>query len=111
MGVHFVKFGLFDDRLEVDQPEALVYEQRNGRFQLVAVEYVTPAAAWEASHDDFDLPHLMGHLFHYAPGPNRYGPPRSTSCTSGPGRTTRAGPSQTGTPPCRVRAIGVTAGH
>ena len=20
-------------------------------------------------------PHLMGHMFHYAPGPNRYGPP------------------------------------
>ncbi len=26
-------------------------------------------------HDDFDLPHLMGHLLHFAPGPNRYGPP------------------------------------
>jgi hypothetical protein len=75
MGVHFVKFSLFDDRLEVEQPEALVYEPKHGRFQLVAVEYITPAAAWEASHDDFDLPHLMGHMFHFVPGPNRYGPP------------------------------------
>lgn len=75
MGVHYVKFSLFDGAIEIQQPEALVYEPRNGRLHLVAAEYITPAEAWEAAHDDFDLPHLMGHLFHYAPGPNRYGPP------------------------------------
>ena len=75
MGVHFSKFPLFDDVIDVDQPEVLVYEPRNGRLHLVAAEYVTPAEAWEATHDDFDLPNLMGHLFHFAPGPNRYGPP------------------------------------
>jgi hypothetical protein len=74
MGVHFAKFSLFDDVINVDQPEVLVYEPRDGKLQLVAAEYVTPAAAWEATHDDSDLPHLMGHLFHFAPGPNRYGP-------------------------------------
>jgi hypothetical protein len=75
MGVHFVKFALFDGAIAVDQPEALVYEPRHGGLRLVAAEYITPAAAWEETHTDFDLPHLMGHLFHYAPGPNRYGPP------------------------------------
>jgi hypothetical protein len=75
MGVHFSKFPLFDDVIEVDNPEVLVYELRNGRLHLVAAEYITPAAAWEATHDDFDLPHLMGHLFHFVAGPNRYGPP------------------------------------
>ena len=75
MGVHFSNFALFDDKLDVEHPESLVYEPRNGRLHLVAAEYITPAEAWEASHDDFDLPHLMGHLFHFAPGPNRYGPP------------------------------------
>ena len=28
MGVHYVKFGLFDDVVKVDEPEALVYETR-----------------------------------------------------------------------------------
>ena len=66
---------LFDDWLEVDQPEALVYEpKRSRRLQLVAVEYITPAAAWQGSHDVGVQPDLNGHLFHFAPGPNRYGP-------------------------------------
>jgi hypothetical protein len=74
MGVHYVNPALFDDRLEVEHPEALVYEPRHGRLQLVAVEYITPAAAWQASHDVGVQPDLKGHLFHFAPGPNRYGP-------------------------------------
>jgi hypothetical protein len=75
MGVHYSNFALFDDVLDVEHPEALVYEPRNGRLHLVAAEYIAPAAAWEASHEDFDLPQLMGQQFHFAPGPNRYGPP------------------------------------
>ncbi len=75
MGVHFVNPAFFDDKLEVEHPEALVYEPRNGRLHLVAAEYITPAAAWESSHEDSELPELMGHLFHFVPGPNRYGPP------------------------------------
>ena len=75
MGVHFSNFALFDDVIDVEHPEALVYEPKDGRLQLVAAEYITPAEAWDASHMEFDKPELMGHLFHYAPGPNRYGPP------------------------------------
>ena len=74
MGVHFAKFALFDDQIDVEQPEVLVYELRRGRLQLVAAEYITPAAAWEASHAPGTMPHLMGHLYHFVPGPNRYGP-------------------------------------
>jgi hypothetical protein len=67
------KLSLFDDVLDVEEPEALVYEPKNNRLQLVAAEYITPAAAWHATHADGDQPTLMGHLFHFVPGPNRYG--------------------------------------
>jgi len=73
MGVHFANGTLFDDRVDVEHPEVLVYEPRNGKLHLVAVEYIAPAPAWEATHQDYDKPELMGQLFHYAPGPNRYG--------------------------------------
>ena len=39
----------------------------------VAAEYVVPVEFWDPTHDDFDKPHLLGQLYHYAPGPNRYG--------------------------------------
>ncbi len=74
MGVHYSNFALFDGESDVRNPEVLVYEPRNGRPQLVAAEYVIPAPLWDASHDPFDKPQLMGHLFQFAPGPNRYGP-------------------------------------
>jgi hypothetical protein len=75
MGVHYVNPTLFDGQIDVEQPEALVYEtMRNGRLELVAAEYITPAAAWAAGHEAGVQPTLMGHLFHFAPGPNRYGP-------------------------------------
>jgi len=73
MGVHYAKFGLFDATLNVEEPEVLVYEPRNGRLHLVAAEYVTPAAAWDPPNSPL-TPQLMGHLLHFAPGPNRYGP-------------------------------------
>jgi hypothetical protein len=75
MGVHYSNFALFDNQIEVEHPEVLVYEPRNGRLHLVAVEYVTPAPAWDPTHGEFEKPELMGHLLHFAPGPNRYGPP------------------------------------
>ena len=74
MGVHYVNGMLFDDVLDVEHPEALVYEPRNGRLVLVAAEYITPVAAWESSHGPGDQPTLLGHLLNLVPGPNRYGP-------------------------------------
>ena len=73
MGVHFAKGELFDGTVDVRNPEVLVYEPRNGRLRLVAAEYIVPSEAWDPAHDPYDKPHLLGHLFHYAPAPNRYG--------------------------------------
>ena len=71
MGIHFVKGDLVGDG-EVDalHPEALIYEIRNGQLQLVGVEYVVIAEAWDAAHDT--PPTLMGQVFHYVGAPNRY---------------------------------------
>jgi hypothetical protein len=74
MGVHYANFALFDAVIDVENPEVLVYEPTHGRLQLVAAEYITPAEAWDAVHEASDRPQLMGHLMHFAPGPNRYGP-------------------------------------
>jgi hypothetical protein len=73
MGVHFAKGEFFDGEVDLQNPEVLVYEPRNGRLHLVAAEYVVPTEFWDPTHDDYDKPHLMGQLFHYAPSPNRYG--------------------------------------
>ena len=71
MGIHFVHGALVGDG-EVDalRPEALIYELKDGRLQLVGVEYVVIAEAWDASHEM--PPTLMGQVFHYVGAPNRY---------------------------------------
>ena len=92
MGVHFANGTLFDNRVDVEHPEVLVYEPRNGKLHLVAVEYIAPAPAWRRRTRTYDKPELMGQLFHYAPGPNRYERSRSTSCTCGRGKENPHGP-------------------
>src|SRR5918992_1693688 len=72
MGVHYVNASLVGDGLlDATKPEALVYEPRNGRLQLVAVEYIVLAAQWDASNPH--PPVLHGQHFHYVPAPNRTG--------------------------------------
>ena len=57
MGYHYVNTDLLDGKVEVDKPEALLYEpEANGRLRLVAVEYVIPKDAWHAD----TLPRLFG---------------------------------------------------
>lgn len=70
MGVHFVNGDLVGDG-EVDalHPEALLYQPKNGKMQLVGVEYVVIAEAWDAKHDG--PPVVMGQLFNYTSAPNR----------------------------------------
>jgi hypothetical protein len=71
MGIHYVKGDLVGDGvIDSSQPEALIYELRNGRLQLVGVEYVVLAEAWDAAHET--PPALMGQVFHYVGAPNRY---------------------------------------
>jgi len=70
MGVHFVNGALVDGTLQVEHPEALIYEIKNGVARLVGVEFITPAPAWDAQNED--LPVLAGHHLQYFGSPNRY---------------------------------------
>lgn len=47
-----------DGKLDVMTPEALLYEPKDGKLQLVGVEYIVFADAWDANHDA--PPVLMG---------------------------------------------------
>lgn len=70
MGVHFVNGDLVGDG-EVDalHPEALLYQPKDGKMQLVGVEYVVIAEAWDAKHEG--PPVVMGQMFNYTSAPNR----------------------------------------
>jgi hypothetical protein len=70
MGVHFVKGELVDATLDANQPEALIYEMKEGVARLVGVEYITPVAAWDAAEDGHPI--LSGQHFHLLGTPNRY---------------------------------------
>jgi hypothetical protein len=59
MGQHYVNTGLFNDKVAVSQPEALVYEVDGARLKLVAIEYIIPQSAWTSS----EPPTLLGHSF------------------------------------------------
>lgn len=74
MGIHFANSTLVSDgELDAQHPEALIYEPKRYKLQLVAVEYVVLADAWNAKHQT--PPVLMGQLFNYMSSPNRYGLP------------------------------------
>lgn len=70
MGVHFVNGAFVDGTLDADHPEALIYEVKNRVARLVGVEYITPAPAWDAEHDD--APVLYGQHLQFLGTPNRY---------------------------------------
>jgi hypothetical protein len=75
MGVHYVNGNLVGTT-EVNplKPEALVYEpEENGQLRLVAVEYVTFQAQWDATHNA--PPSLFGQRFMLTPAGNRFGLP------------------------------------
>jgi hypothetical protein len=72
MGIHYVNGGLVGDgKLDAQRPEALMYEPKDGKLELVGVEYIVIAADWDANNKT--PPTLMGQLFHYNTSPNRYG--------------------------------------
>jgi hypothetical protein len=74
MGVHYPNGNLVGDGLiDATQPEVLVYEVKNSRYNLVAVEYLVLADDWNANNDT--PPVLMGQVFNYVGSPNRYGMP------------------------------------
>lgn len=65
MGYHYINTDLLEDTtVEAEAPEALVYApQANGKLKLAAVEYIVPAAAWDAAGHNA-LPALHGQRFH-----------------------------------------------
>ncbi len=72
MGIHYLNSALVDGELDVRRPELVVYRQgKNGKLDLVALEYVVPAPVWDAVHPQ--PPILFGHTFHLLRVPNRYG--------------------------------------
>lgn len=74
MGVHFVNGGLVGDgMLDATRPEVLVYEPKQGRLKLGAVEYLVIAEAWHAGNEQ--PPVLEGQAFNFVGSPNRYGLP------------------------------------
>jgi hypothetical protein len=74
MGTHYVRGDIVGDgALNVRTPEALVYEKRHGKMQLVALEYVVLKADWDVKHKH--PPKLFGQKFQLTPEGNRYGLP------------------------------------
>ena len=62
MGYHYINTALMDTTVDALNPEALVYAPtNNGGYQLVAVEYIVPAAAWDAEYSQ--PPVLFGQTF------------------------------------------------
>ncbi|WP_420628985.1 hypothetical protein [Candidatus Leptofilum sp.] len=65
MGYHYINLDILDLNVDPLRPEAMVYSTgQNGRLQLGAVEYVVPAAAWDAAGHS-EPPQLFGHHFHF----------------------------------------------
>ena len=72
MGVHYVNTDLvFDGKLDAEHPESLMYEMRDGRLDLLGVEYIVLVKAWHKSNKQ--PPTLNGQVFTYNGSPNRYG--------------------------------------
>jgi len=79
MGVHLINHTFVDGVVDVNKPEALIYEpQANGRLRIVGVEYIVPKDAWDAANPaqpglPSPRPQLLGHLLNFVGSPNRYG--------------------------------------
>ena len=63
MGQHLLNGELMDASLDAEHPEALVYEVKDNKLQLVAVEYIVPMTAWTAHVP----PTVLGHDLHMLP--------------------------------------------
>lgn len=64
MGFHYINVSLLDAVVNPRKPEALVYAPgKNGKLDLVAVEYIVPQSAWKAAQP----PSLFGRNFELNP--------------------------------------------
>lgn len=75
MGVHYVKGALVKAAtIDAARPQALVYAlDSSSKLQLVALEYVTLKADWDAAHSS--PPTLFGQGFNVTDAGNRFGLP------------------------------------
>jgi hypothetical protein len=64
MGYHYINAGLLDTALDPLRPEAMVYHTaKDGRLKLGAIEYIVPAAAWDAE-GHAGPPEVLGRRLH-----------------------------------------------
>jgi len=71
MGIHYVKKSLLNGTIDVNYPQALIYEpSSNGQMKLVGVEYIADQATWLKSNAG--PPVLEGQVFLLVDYPNRF---------------------------------------
>ena len=68
MGYHYGNTKIFDATVALLEPEVVIYEpEKNGRMNLVGLEYIVPLDAWQAAqhnlNDPTDVPQLLGQKF------------------------------------------------
>jgi hypothetical protein len=74
MGVHYVNGKLLNGTIDVNQPQALIYEPSpDGEMKLVGVEFITFASTWLQTNSG--PPVLDGQVFLYVDSPNRFNTP------------------------------------
>lgn len=72
MGIHYVNGGLVGDgEIDVEHPEALIYEPVENKRRLVGVEFIVDAATWLKNHNNAP-PALEGQDFQFVAAPNRF---------------------------------------
>ncbi len=72
MGIHYVNPGFVGDgEINVNKPEALIYEPTADGLKLVGVEFIVDAATWNLNHTA--PPVLDGQVFNLVTAPNRFG--------------------------------------
>ena len=71
MGIHYVNGPLVGDgKIDLETPEALIYEPVGGGRKLVGVEYIVDAATWMKNNPA--PPQLDGQDFQFVAAPNRF---------------------------------------
>ena len=71
MGIHYVNPNLLNGTIDVNHPQALIYEpSSNGQMNLVGVEYIADQATWLKSNSG--PPVLEGQVFLLVNYPNRF---------------------------------------
>jgi hypothetical protein len=73
MGIHYVKAKLLNGTIDVNHPQALIYEpSSNGQMKLVGVEYIADQATWLKNNPGLGPPVLEGQVFLLVGYPNRF---------------------------------------